>query len=251
MLEGLRRWRFERAMKRSIARGEGESIQDPEESKRRMIKMSQGARDIKVVVSPETNSPLFQALPDILRAADPDAEVKVILVMPENHIPTGDTRETLKQILEIAERRNRPDIISDEDEDLGNLDLELHGAVDSNKLAVFIQDPKNPEQYLYRRIGVEKGSMQLGSGESVPYVDMVRYPMPSLDDKPCPATNLDIGVANMVDIEAGLSTHPKQEMRDMRATVGVARYTGTNNLTASRILRLTAIKYSKMAQPAE
>lgn len=229
----------------------GEKI-DPSQMGQRAIEMTRGAKDIKMVVTPRPGNPLFEALPDILEAAGPDSKVEVILAIPKKFTPTEEVREILERKMEITRKRNGPemDAIADSDPDLEKLDLELRGEPNLDKLVVFIQDPKNPQQYWHRMIGIEKGVMKLDDSEKeLPYVDVKVFPMEVPDSVPVPAPLLEFGLKKVLETELWLSTHSDQNMRDMQAVVGVVKYTGINDLSLKKIVNLTAIKYSKLFQP--
>lgn len=249
--EVFRRWQ-ERTLFCKI-QNSGEKV-DPSQMGQRAIEMTRGAKDIKMVVTPRPGNPLFEALPSILEAAGPDSKVEIILAIPKNFTPTEEVRETLEKTMEIAGKKNGPkmDAIADNDPDLEKLDLELRGEPNLDKLVVFIKDPKNPQQYWHRRIGIEKGVMKLGDSEKeLPYVDVKVFSMEVPDSVPVPAHLLEFGLEKILETELWLSTHHDKDMRDAQAVVGVAKYTGTNDLSLGKIVNLTAIKYSKRFQPKQ
>ncbi len=252
MLEQWRRWRENRRMRR-LTRG-AERIDDPEGQRRRMLEMSHGAAEFTVVVTPQAGRPMFDNLPDILEGLPPDAKATIILAIPKDFQPDAATKEALRRIDAIAQARHRPELgmIAEDDQDLASLNLELKGPAEFNNLVVFIEDPRNPNLYWFRKVGIERGAMKPeGMEREVPYVDLKRYDMGDFESNPCQASLLDNAIANMTTMERELAKHEDPKMRAMQGVVGVARYSGANKPSLEQILTLTAVKYSRMqATPA-
>ena len=106
------------------------------------VEATQGARDIKIAVTAKVGDPLFDALPQILETAPPDAKVQVVFMTPETIKTDLKTQEAIKRIMEITKKKNRAGLDtfpSHEvgEADLNQLSLELAGDPEFDNLVVF------------------------------------------------------------------------------------------------------------------
>lgn len=229
----------------------GITLVPPEELGQTAIEAARGAHDIKIAVTAKVGNPLFDALPQILESAPPDAKVQVILMTPENIKTDIKTQEAIKRIMEITEKKNKPGLgtfPSPEvgEEDLNQLSLELEGNPEFDNLTVFIQDPQDKSRYWFRKIGIVPGVTKIGDNE-VPYVDLKRYPLEKFESVPCPEESLQTAVQNFSEWERELVQN-NPELGSMQATVGIARYQGGKKLSLDTILNLVALKYNQIRQ---
>ena len=130
-----------------------------------------------------------------------------------------------------------------EQQDLDSLSLDLQGSPVQDRLAVFIQDPADPQVYRYRKVSVGRKKQAM---RGVDYVDIGVYDMGELDQKPVPAEHLAHVVAIIWREEIALGSDSDPSTRSMVAAVGIAEYRGRRRYTIDELATLAGVKYAQM-----
>ena len=130
-------------------------------------------------------------------------------------------------------------------DDLNKIKLLLDGPPIPDYLAVFILDPKNPEQYWLREIGVECNSTGTSELKEAELSD-IDIEILNLDEKtatPYPEASLSDAGARISQYDQSIKCDSDPKMKKISAVVGVAEYEGDNPPSLDNITALVGLKY--------
>mgnify|MGYP001602361511 CR=1 FL=1 len=168
--------------------------------------------------------------------------------------------------------------VSEVEDDFNRLQLELTGPPLFEYLAVFIKDPRNPNQYWFRRINVKPGALEMPvrtenvrkglgrllkylpflnrqytrSGDNtvqslrLEYVNVGIPPMEYYHSTTVPENELPRVVEIVCKAERMFGRDDNLDVKNFQAAVGVARYNGTKQLSINEIAGLAGLKYHRI-----
>jgi hypothetical protein len=241
--------KFSKIFKRKSPKKEQPKLVLGKDMSEEMLRKARGATNIKMFVTPSSENPLFKALPDILESLPPNGTAQIIYAIPKKPIIDEESLKTMNRVQAISDERSKQEleVVAPNSEELRDVDLQLRTELKLNNLSIFIQDPKNPDRYWFRKINIKKGSMPIKDGaEIIPYIDVAEIDMGKYSNQPCPLQSLEEAIKTISGYEAKMGENEDPELREMQAVVGVAKYTGAKELSIDEILKLTAVKYAGM-----